>query len=81
MAKEYSYDELFEGASGYTRNGGVYLAAARTWLQWHKHNGDRAIWGSLDTLKPEMTVADVEAVAKAVAEAVFKDLLAKWRPK
>ena len=68
-------EELYAKAAEYTQNGGVWLAAARTWLQWHKHNGDTVTWGSHDELKPAMTVVDVECVAKAVAEAVIKDLI------
>lgn len=52
------------------RKGGAWLGAAHSWLQRHKLNGERVIWGSGDELKPPMTVAQAEEIC---AEAVAAD--------
>lgn len=50
------------------RKGGEWLGAARNWIKWNCHNGDRVTWGSTDLLSPVLTVRDVEELAaRAVA--------------
>lgn len=53
------------------RRGGAWLGAARNWLKWHKHNGDRVTWGSHDVLEPPFTVAEVEDLAATAAAAAM----------
>ena len=47
--------------------GGKWLAAARSWLQWHCRNGERVTWGSADVLEPPLQIKDVEAIAGEAA--------------
>lgn len=54
------------------RQGGEWLGAARSWLQWHRRNGDSVAWGSTDVLEPPFTVADVEDLASEVASAAMR---------
>ena len=49
------------------REGGVWLGAVRSWMQWHKKNGSTVIWGSDEVLNPPMTVRQVEEVAAEAA--------------
>lgn len=51
------------------KRGGRFLGAARSWIQWHKHNGSDVTWGSRDELSPPMTVREVEDLAAEVASA------------
>jgi hypothetical protein len=51
------------------KEGGPWLSAARTWLQWNKINGSDVIWGSDDAIKPTMTVRDCEELAAAAVAA------------
>ncbi len=56
------------------RGGGSWLGAARSWLQWHKHNGGTVTWGSEEVLSPPMTVKDCEELARdAVAAAILQE--------
>lgn len=58
------------------KSGGTWLGAARSWLQWHTHNGDRVTWGSQDVLQPPLTVRDAEDIAAhAAAAARYEALL------
>lgn len=58
------------------KNGGKWLGAARNWMQWYTHNGDRVAWNSEETLIPHLTVRDVEDVAAhAAAAARYEALL------
>lgn len=53
------------------REGGAWLGAARSWLQWHTRNGDRVTWGSTDAVDKTFTVRDVEELAAEVAAAAM----------
>lgn len=55
--------------SDYTKNGGKWLAACRTWIQNHCINGSSVIWGSDTALQPPITAHRVEEMAAAVADA------------
>ena len=59
------------------RQGGKWLGAARTWIQWHCVNGEQVIWGSHDELKPTLTVKDVEELAADVAAAAINEYINK----
>ena len=60
-----------------TKQGGKWLGAARTWLQWHTRNGESVTWGSQDVIEPQMTVKMVEELAANVAEAAVEEQLEK----
>ena len=51
--------------------GGEWLGAARTWLQWNTRNGDSVTWGSHDEIKPTLTVKMVEELAAHAAAAAI----------
>lgn len=53
------------------REGGPWLGAARSWLQWNKRNGSDVTWGSGDVLQPPFTVREVESLAADVAAAAM----------
>ena len=55
------------------KRGGKWLCAARSWMQWHKHNGSDVTWGSQQELRPAMTVKDVEELAAHVAAEVMNE--------
>lgn len=55
--------------------GGKWLGAARSWMQWHTHNGDRVTWSSDEVLVPNLTVKDVEDVAVHAAAAARHEAL------
>lgn len=59
-------------ASELLRRGGEWLGAARSWILWHRHNGDSVTWGSADVLRPPFTTADVEDLAAHVAAAAMR---------
>lgn len=61
--------------SEYTKQGGKWLAAARSWMQHHCHNGSTVAWGSNEVLNPPLTVADVEEIAAKVAEAMEQEVV------
>jgi len=53
--------------------GGMWLQAAREWIQWRCFNGSDVMWGSREALKPMMTAFSVEELASDVAAAVMTD--------
>jgi len=53
------------------RKGGKWLAAARSWLQWHRRNGSTIIWGSDEVLLPHFNARDVQELAADVAAAAI----------
>jgi hypothetical protein len=55
------------------KQGGEWLGAARRWLQWNTHNGDRVTWGSEEVLHPPLTVRQVEELAAHVAAATLNE--------
>lgn len=57
------------------KQGGDWLAAARSWLQWNTINGSIVLWGSDDEVRPPMTVRQVEEMAAKVAQAVARGAL------
>lgn len=54
--------------------GGKWLAAARTWIQWNKNNGDSVTWGSQDVLQPPMTARDAQEIAAAASVAAILEV-------
>jgi len=56
----------------FKKQGGEWLGAARSWLQWHCINGDRVTWGSNDVLIPHFTVEKIEDLAGDVAHAAIE---------
>lgn len=61
------------------RQGGKWLAAARSWLQWHTLNGDAVTWGSGQEIRPPMTVRMIEELVASVAEAAIKEYVEKQK--
>ena len=55
--------------SEYTKGGGKWLGAARSWVQHHCLNGDTVTWGSNTELRPPLTIRHVEELAADVADA------------
>lgn len=55
------------------KQGGKWLGAARSWLQWHTRNGDSVTWGSNDVIEPHLTVKMIEELAADVAEAAVEE--------
>lgn len=58
------------------RKGGVWLGAARSWIQTRFMNGDSVTWGSHDVLQPRfgpITVADIEEVAALAAAGALNE--------
>ena len=55
--------------SEYTKMGGEWLGAARSWVQWNCRNGNSVTWGSGDVLSPPLTIRQVEDLAARVADA------------
>lgn len=60
--------------SEYTKNGGEWLAAARSWVQSHCQNGERVTWGSSDVLEPALTIRQIEELAACVADAAASEM-------
>lgn len=60
--------------SEYTKNGGPWLGAVRSFLQSRFHNGSYVTWNSSDVLKPAATVRDFEEAAERAVNAAFKDI-------
>ena len=56
-----------------TSNGGPWLGACRSWLQWNTTNGCRVTWGSDDLIEPRLSFKDVERMAAKVAEVQDQD--------
>lgn len=54
------------------RQGGEWLGAARSWLQWHTRNGDQVTWGSGDLIEPQLSVRQIEDLASEVAAAAMR---------
>lgn len=54
--------------------GGVWLGAARKWMQWNKRNGSTVTWSSAEELRPSVTVREAEDMARRVAEAVYEEM-------
>jgi len=54
--------------------GGLWLGAARQWIQSHFMNGSRVTWGSDDVLGRKLTVSEIEDLAAHVAEAAYKEM-------
>ena len=55
------------------QQGGKWLGAARSWLQWNTRNGESVTWGSQDVIDPPMTVKMIEDLAAKVAEAAIEE--------
>jgi hypothetical protein len=60
--------------SEYTKNGGPWLGAARSWVQWNCYNGERVTWGSNDVLEPPITIRQVEELAARVVDAAIPEV-------
>lgn len=57
----------------FRRQGGKWLAAARSWVQWHCRNGSSVTWGSDEPLVPHLTMRQIEDLASDVAWAALKE--------
>lgn len=53
-------------------NGGSWLGAVRSWIQWHCIGGDSVTWGSNEVLVPPVTVKILEEAASESAWAAIK---------
>jgi hypothetical protein len=51
------------------QEGGAWLAAVRTWIQWNAFNGEHVHWGSDDIVRADFTVRKLEELAAAVVAA------------
>lgn len=51
------------------RQGGIWTATVRGWIQRKKLNGSRVTWGSAEPLNPPVTVRELEEVAALAIEA------------
>lgn len=56
-----------------TKNGGKWLAAARSWVQHHCLNGSTVQWNTNVELQPPITAAGVESLAECVAKAAIEE--------
>jgi hypothetical protein len=45
------------------KEGGSWLTGARSWIQFHCHNGSDVTWGSGEELKPPFRVRQIEEIA------------------
>lgn len=63
---------MIENVKDWLRDGGLWIGAARNWIQWKCRNGSRVTWGSNDELDKRMTVRDVEDLALEVAAAAIE---------
>lgn len=65
--------------SEYTKQGGTWLAAVRSWIQCNCTNGSKVTWGSNDVLSPNITVKQIEEIAARAVDVSFPefDLLKK----
>lgn len=52
------------------KEGGAWIGALRTAVQWRGGNGDSVIWGSDEIIAPALSIGDLEKLA---AEAVAAD--------
>ena len=55
------------------KQGGKWLAAARTWMQGNFLNGETVIWGSMEFLSPRVTVKDIEELAAIMVAAAINE--------
>ena len=69
LMKGYSMSE-------FTKSGGAWLAAARSWIQWNCVNGSGVTWGSDEILqcKRNFTPALVEEIAATAVNAAFPEV-------
>lgn len=56
------------------KQGGAWLAEARTWIQEKALNGESVTWGSQDEVKlTRLTVSDLETLAARIAAAAIRE--------
>ena len=60
------------------KQGGKWLAAARTWIQGNFLNGTTVTWNSMDFLNPRVTVKDIEDLAAIVAATAINEMMASF---
>ena len=60
--------------SEYTKGGGPWLGAARSWVQWNCKNGSDVTWGSNEELVPPLTIRQVEELAARVTDADIPEM-------
>ena len=60
--------------SEYTKGGGPWLGAARSWVQWNCKNGSDVTWGSNEELVPPLTIRQVEELAARVTDAAIPEM-------
>jgi hypothetical protein len=62
--------------SEFTKSGGAWLGATRSWIQWNCINGDTVTWGSDEILKLKrnFTPAVVEEIAAQAVDAAFPEV-------
>lgn len=62
--------------SEFTKNGGAWLGAARSWIQWNCSNGSSVTWGSDEILqfRRNFTPAVVEEIAMTAVDAAFPEV-------
>lgn len=55
------------------KEGGSWLTEARSWIQFHCHNGNDVTWGSGEELKPPFKVRQIEELAACIAATVMNE--------
>jgi hypothetical protein len=60
--------------SDFTKNGGKWLSAVRSHVQWEFRNGESVTWGSNDVLEPHVTIGQVEEIAAIAVDAAFPEV-------
>lgn len=60
--------------SEFTKNGGKWLSAVRSYIQWHFRNGSQVTWGSNDILEPHVTVKQMEEAAAKAVDAAAREV-------
>ena len=62
--------------SEFTKRGGAWLGAVRSWIQWNCINGSDVTWGSDEILRcrRNFTPAMVEEIAATAVDAAFPEV-------
>jgi len=60
--------------SDFTKQGGEWLGAVRSYVQHKFFNGETVTWGSGDELRPPATIGQIEEVAALAVDSAFKEV-------
>jgi len=59
--------------SEFTKRGGKWLGAIRSYVQCKFNNGEYVLWGSNDVLEPHATIGQIEEIAAIAVDAALPE--------